>query len=516
MGYSPQWHHSILFGRPGDAAGAGQRREPEFFSDLNLDQVLAAMTAGREEYQLDQLFYTPLRDADAVAYRHEVLGDLERGPVLAAVRDFAERMRQMRATLAQSRALRHRHQREWWFVEAVGAYAVAVSALAGELGTLELSSRGFLGLRDYLAAYTASDTFTSLVSGAGALRDDLDGISYAVHIRGNRVHVGPHEGEPNYSAEVEKTFAKFAQGAAKDYRVAFREPPELNPVEARVLDLVARLHHGVFQRLGEYCAASQGYLDAVVAGFDREVQLLLAYLELIEPLRQAGLPFCYPQVSPAPAEEQADEAFDLALAGTLVARQAEVVRNSFALNGLERVIVVTGPNQGGKTTFARMFGQLHHLAGLGLPVPGRGARLALPDQIFTHFEREEDLANLRGKLYDELVRIHQILRTATARSVLVMNESFTSTTFSDALSIGVKVIRQIDDLGLLCVYVTFVDELASLSEATVSMVGDIDSDDPARRTYTITRRPADGLAYAAAIAAKHGLTYERVKERIPS
>ncbi len=505
---------SILFERPEDAVSAGITEADAFFTDLNLDQVLDAMTLGRGEYDLRPFFRLPLHDARAVGYRHDITRDLEKAAVSEAVRVFAERMRQMRDHLAQAGKLRHEYQKKHWFLDAVDVYCQAVSSLTKVLTRLDLASAGFRAFREYLIGYTGSAAFASLASGTRDAYEALATVTYSVLVKGKRVQVVRYGGEPDYSAEVQKTFARFRESASKDYRVSYRDWPDMNHVEAQVLGLVARLHPEEFRTLDDYCARNQDYLDATIGTFDREVQFYVAYLEFIRRFKQAGLEFCYPQVSPSTKDVCAEESFDLALASKLVPGKLAVVSNDFFLTGPERVLVVSGPNQGGKTTFARMFGQLHYLASLGYPVPGRDARLYLPDRIFTHFEREEDLTTLRGKLEDELTRIHGILQQATGTSILIMNESFTSTTLGDALFLGTEVMHRVMRLDLLSVYVTFVDELASLSEATVSMVSTIEPTNPAVRTYKVVRRPADGLAYAAALAEKYGLTYQQVKERI--
>jgi DNA mismatch repair protein MutS len=512
---APRRFSSLLSAGPAGPGHAEDDADRSFVGDLYLDQIVEGVAGDREERELiAALLYQPVRDIGTLQYRHEVFGDLEDPALFAGARQFAEQMRQIRVHLAQLATMRSRHQGEGWFLDAAAIYCDAVRSLAGVLASRSVTSRALLAFRDYLAAYVASAGFARLASDTAERRDDLARVTYQVRIKGLRVEVSRYDGDPDYSAEITTTFERFQQGAVKDYRVTYRGWPGMDHVGAQIVELVARLFGDEFSALGDYCRQHAGFIDPTIRLADRELQFYLAFRDYIEPLRGAGLGFCLPELTTDSKEVFATETFDLALAAKLTVAGTAVVTNEFHLSDPERVIVVSGPNQGGKTTFARTFGQLHHLAGTGCPVPGRSARLFLPDQILTHFEREEDIANLTGKLEDDLIRIRNALQSATPSSIVIMNEIFTSTTLSDARFLGEKVLAKVIELDLLCVYVTFVDELASFADTVVSMASTIVPENPAQRTYKVMRKPADGLAYALAIADKHRVTYQQLRGRL--
>jgi DNA mismatch repair protein MutS len=504
---------SILFG-DAEPPGSEPGEDPDFFVDLNLDQVVDQLTAGREEYRLRSFFTRPSADLDQVSYRQDVLADLDDEGFAGRIRAFGEAMQEMRKKRGVAAKLHSTHQRNAWILDAAATYCAAVADLQRTLAEAPLTAEGWLALRRYVTDYTDCGAFTALVGDVRDLQERLAGVTYCIRIRGGTVGVSRYEGQTDYTAEVTATFAKFRQGEVDPRRFRLSRFEDMNHVEAQVLDRVAVLFPDTFGALGRFVERYGEFVDATIGRFDREVQFYLAYLQLIAPLRAAGLPFCRPEVVDGAGDLRAQETFDLALADKLIADRGRVVRNDLELAGSERIIVVTGPNQGGKTTLARAFGQLHHLAALGLLVPGTSARLPLADGIFTQFERGENMADLSGKLADDLNRIRAVLERATERSVVVVNEIFTSTTLDDALFLGRKVLGALIERGCLAVYVTFVDELASLGPEVVSMVSTVEPDNPAIRTLKVIRRPADGLAYADVLARKYGLTTERITERV--
>lgn len=489
----------------------GPPHPAETAHDLALDQVFAGIS--QEAPRATQAFGRLLGSLDEVGYRQAVFRGLEDAPLRAAVEGFLKDAADCARRDEASAKAHTRFESELWHLRAVVVYVMAVEAFAERLvETLSASgitSEGWEGLARYVGEYRASPVFGALEAEALAIDDQLARLRYNALIRGGKVTIAATDDEPDLGAAVSEVFDRFRQGEVTDHRAAFR-PAGLDHVQGWMLERAAQVHPAPFARLLQFSANTREYHDAVLDRFVDEVRFYLAYLDHLTPLRRAGLQVCYPAVTDQSKDLSVSNTWDLALASKLVTEGTPVVTNDLVLTGRERIAVISGPNQGGKTTMARIFGQVHYLAALGCPIPGTQAQVFLCDRVGTVFEREEQLDTLAGRLGAEIQRLHELFDVATSSSVIVINEAFASTALQDARILTRDVLQRLSELDALGVCVTFIDELSRLNDKTVSMVSTVDPNDPAVRTFRVERRVADGRAFAHALARKHDLTAEQI------
>jgi hypothetical protein len=491
--------------------------DPSVLSDLSLDRIVESLNdRGRDRLVTTLLTELP-PDLDTVEYRQEVAHDLRDQEVRRAVTDFRTGMAGVGASVAaaQKPSYGYHWQERRVLAEAMARYGELVTRLSQQLEGADLGSRGLRAMRDHLLRHRSSQEFEELVSSTDATLAGLDAVSASLRIEPGRITVSPAGDDGEYSQQVAELFGRFVDESQPVEHRPFKRAhdPGLTHIAAQVVAEMARLFPEPFQALEEHCRRHGEFRDPVLLRFADESRFYLTYLDMVASLEARGLTFSRPRLSLTDKTVHARDCFDLSLALRLAPRDVPVT-NDVRLDGPERILVITGPNQGGKTTYSRMVGQLHHLAALGLPVPGRDVTCPLVDRVLTHFERVEGVDDPTGKLEDELVRLRRILQVATPRSLVVMNEIFTSTSLQDARTLGERVLRQLIERDVLTVYVTFVDELSVLDPATVSLVSQVSDDDPDRRTFRVVRQPANGVARALALARRYGLTSDQLLERI--
>ena len=509
--------YSVLFPDEESAKKIRNTQPLDCFRDMNLDQITRRVLQEKQAFALDEYFYTPLTDIRTVRYRQEVMRELADSEKRHAFENVLGQIVFMRAVIDEVRPkllngdkLNTDYLEMGRFLDTALTYLGAVTALNEMLGGMTLHSEGLRGFAAYLREYMASEKLREMTAWRDRIQENLKKIRFCMTVKADGIRVTPYDGQADYAQRVTELFGRFRQGEVRNYRWNIEDKPQSVKIENEILKMAAKLYPAIFKDLSEFVTTYIHFDDETVLSFVRDIQFYFGWLDMTDALREKGLPFCYPEIREGTEAVAAYDCFDLALA----IRSDKVVTNDFYLNAPEQIIIVSGPNQDGKSTFARSFGQAFYLAALGVCIPGREASLFLPDNILTHFEREEDLTNLSSKLEDELLRLKEIMDRATKRSVLVINEIFASTTLKDATALGKKMLDGIIRKSGPSLIVTFLEELSEYGVETVSMVTSVTDDEKRKRTYKIVRKKADGLAYALEVAGRHGLTYEKLKRRI--
>lgn len=503
---------SILFENKVNEIWSENYKMPDFFVDLNLNQIIIEVLQGKEEYNLTPFFYNNLTDIATINYRLEVMKDCENPRLFNNITTYSNEMKKVREFIGFSQNLHNRYQREKWLLDGANIYCNAILNLYEALNLVDLRSTGLKLFYNWLSEYINSDCFVILSTETKGLEQKFNSIKYSLQVESDKVVVTSDDYESDYCSTINSTFENLNE-VKFDYQINFFTSLEMCVLETKILEIVRKMHQETFDDLDAYSVKHADFQDKTIKAFDREIQFYISYLEYIGKLKQKGFNFSYPNLG-YKKHLNIFRGYDLALAYKLQASQISIICNDFYLDNEERIYILTGPNQGGKTTFARAFGQIQFLASLGCPVPCQKADLFLFDKIFTHFSMEENLSTNAGRLKEELTRLNQILKRATTNSIIIINELFATTTSYDAYTMGKKILEHFIALDCICLYVTHIYELTLISKKTVSLVAAVNSVEGEIRTYKILRRPADGFAYANSIVEKYDLTYSKIKERL--
>ena len=408
--------------------------------------------------------------------------------------------------------MRHSSERDRWVLDAIERHDDALEAFDRALAEAPLRSRGLLGVREHVASLVAAPAFRARRAETAATRAAREEVAVRLWIGQQRIVVSRVRDEPDLAGEIRAAFAPIREGEPAPLPVDTFSTLDMNPLEAQILARVVRLAPEPFARLASVVAAWQPVINPTLAVIAEDAAWFLAVLDLLAPLRAAGLDVSYPDIA-TDGRLAAAGLFDLALARRLVGAGRPVVRSDIALASHERRVTVTGPSQGGRTSYARAIGQLHVLAAAGCPVSAASAVVPLANAVATVFDRPERLDDPGGRLRTELRRLRILLDGTTPSTLAIANEAFASTTAEDALALSRRLLDAIGERGARVVAVTFIEELAA-DEGTVSIAATVDADDPTARTYRFERGPADGLAHAQILAAHYGLGAGAVRARI--
>ena len=403
-----------------------------------------------------------------------------------------------------------------YHLQAAGKYREALECLQKDLTGLSFSSEGLRQFSDYLKEHVrelSEEGFDAALAEANAFFSEL---TFRLYMDPDKLLIEESAEPPkNYFKELAKLLDYPMQEKDDVVTEIFPEPLELSYFENVLVGLLKKSKPQVFEGICAFKERFPSFYSDVILRFEEEIQFYLGFQKFKKRTERMGYPMRFPQVSEE-SDFSGKGVYDLALVWKHAENNYEVVANDFTMKKTPSFFVVTGPNQGGKTTFARSVGQTVYFSLMGLPVNAEEATVPLFGGISTHFETEESMQSNSGKLKEEINRLLPMLTGIQNRNhFVILNELFTTATTHDAMVMGRKVMEYFLERECHGIYVTHIQELAEETDAIISLVAQLEPGQESKRTYRMLPMPAKGHGYADALVKKFALTYEEIVRRLP-
>lgn len=307
-------------------------------------------------------------------------------------------------------------------------------------------------------------------------------------------------------------------GGTNDLEVPlFRELKEINSEYISHLDRAIRAY---FKKSTED-----------ILTFESQMSFYIGAKRIIDAVRARGLDMCRPKY--LKMEERrlnAKGVFDLSFYTQMVSSDPmgslkdKIITNDCTMDDNGRFFVLTGANNGGKTTYSRAIGIIQVMAQAGIYVPCSSCEISPVDFIYTHFPKEEEVGLNTSRFTQECKQFKVTVDNATRYSMLLLNESIQSTTPTECVFIATELTKIFRCIGVRGVYATHLLELAkNLDKLNAEVEGDtklvsivttVDTTADNKRLYRIVKSAPQEFGYAQTIYKKFGVSFEEVQKRM--
>lgn len=421
--------------------------------DLELQTLFKAMTRGDRflDEVLPQMFLTSLHDPDAIRYRQEILKDCLKNPVV---------VREIYNIALESIEYK---RREW-----LGIFSSYPSGiLSNAVRMLQVFIQLLRKLRAIADEHASKFDSPGFQAFFARIKTDLDEAFFAdvqQHLKTLRFRDG---------VLVSARLGPGNEGASYVLRepINGRQPrlmqilsPKLrghtfciNPRDEHGARFLGELRDRGINLVANAVAQSANHVDGFLKALQLELALYIGCLNLQERLSELGQPICIPEVAALTARRHCfTELYDVCLALTM---GKSVVGNTADMDR-KALVIVTGANQGGKSTFLRSIGLAQMMLQCGMFAPAETFAANLCAGVFTHYKREEDATMESGKLDEELGRMSKIVDSITPHALVLFNESFAATNEREGSEIAWQITRALVEGHIKVFFVTHLYQFA--------------------------------------------------------
>lgn len=558
---------SLLF--PKDKEPNVKVLSEETLHDLGVETFVAGLSTREAEKSLFTKMLSRLPvDAKTIAYRADIFEDIMNFPEL---RDELQNLLQKvdflknygsfskGSDVAGIWQLMHR-------MDEMHEYIICVEAIYGCLKNLNIQSEGLKWLRDYCKERYMDRGFAEMKKDIEALRAETSniksvtlGINLNERFEANAIGIVSINNKYFTRSDIISHFADFLSrkddiqdGTQWKEDYGFRQDgigkDDSIPLETVGLRFAT---HGLSMLAeGEVGVDTMQYMDRIanhmlsrtakhvkdvisyhinadiheITDLIPEFLFYISWVNFIQKMQKLNLSFVKPECVLDEKEESmcARGIYNLKLAQAALAdpsRAAEIVVNDLDFDPDHMIYILTGANRGGKTTITQAVGISFLLAQHGIYVPGTKFSFTPCDAIFTHFPADEDKTMDLGRLGEECQRFRDAYQEATKKSLLLLNETFSTTSYEEGYYIAFDAVRALRHKGIRTIYNTHMHKLGMELEALNSEegVGRVASltmlSEGGKRSYVVKVCPPEGTSYARDIAEKYGVTYDMLMQK---